>query len=50
MGQFRAGAVAQRWGAEVAAFSGGVVVLGAAGVLLAYPLLRKFELKPTRVS
>jgi MFS family permease len=45
MGQFRAGAVAQRWGAETAAFSGGVVVLGCAGVLLAYPLLRRFELR-----
>ncbi|MFN0072357.1 MAG: MFS transporter [Chloroflexota bacterium] len=45
LGQFRAGAIAQRWGAEAAAVSGGAIVLGCAGALLAFPLLRKFELR-----
>jgi MFS family permease len=48
LGQFRAGAIAQRWGAEAAALSGGIVVLGFAGALLMYPLLRKFELRAAK--
>lgn len=46
LGQFRAGLVAERWGAELSALSGGVVVLGCAGALVALPLLRKFQLRP----
>jgi MFS family permease len=44
LGQFRAGLVAERWGAEIAVVSGGLVVLGCAGVLLCFPLLRRFQL------
>jgi MFS family permease len=50
LGQFRAGAIAQRWGAEAAALSGGIIVLGCAGVLLFYPRLRTFELSPAKMT
>lgn len=45
LGQFRAGVVAERWGAEVSALSGGVVVLACAGALCALPILRRFEMR-----
>jgi predicted MFS family arabinose efflux permease len=50
LGQFRAGAIAQRWGADAAALSGGIVVLACAGALLLYPRLRKFELSPSKAT
>jgi MFS family permease len=50
LGQFRAGAIAQRWGADAAALSGGIIVLGCAGLLLMYPRLRKFELSAARAT
>lgn len=48
LGQFRAGAVAQQFGAEASAASGALIVLGSAGALLFFPLLRRFELRPAK--
>lgn len=44
MGEFRAGAVAQVWGAEVSALSGGVITLALVAGVAVPATVRRFRL------
>jgi hypothetical protein len=48
LGQFRAGAAAEAWGADVAALSGGIVTVVVIGALALVPSVRGFKLATSR--
>jgi hypothetical protein len=48
LGQFRAGAAAEIWGADMAALSGGIITLLVIGALALVPSVRGFKLTASR--